>query len=526
MAKYVDFISSIDMHGKEIKNVLVDNVAAVPVTATEAQKGQIVYVTDADTAGYYYCTGAAWTKITDEVARKKLDDRLAAVEASVGIGSGSGESLKTKVDALDAEVFGVEAAEGVEAKTALRTLITANAGEISDLKTTVSDHTTKINSNSSAIKAIQEDIGTTEFTGDSITAAIKALQDTDATHTTDIGKLKTDVEDASTGLLTRTSALESKVGNSEGGLVKDVADLKTTVGTDASGLVKDVADLKRDALLDSDVISSITAEREDKIPNEKAVAAYITNTVSGVYKFAGTVPTYASLDAEGTAKPKVNGAVYNVEAAFEFDGKQYNAGTNVVYDSASGRWEPLTGILDTSKFQLTTNLVDTLAGNESDKYPSVATVRSAVDAKADATTTYSKTEVDTALGKKVNKLETHPTDAEGTNATFTKVTVNYEGQVIAGEAQITESDISGTIASTKIADFESKVREANRKIVDVPSLSEDGTTVPHTLNVAYPHVTIYDANNYLVYAAVEYVSATQIKIYGTSTTAVKVIISA
>ena len=526
MAKYVDFISSIDMHGKEIKNVLVDNVPAIPVTATEAQKGQIVYVTDVDTAGYYYCTGAAWTKITDEVARKKLDERLKAVETSVGIGSGSGESLKTKVDALDAEVFGVEAAEGVEGKAALRTLITTNASEISTVKATVSDHTTKISSNSEAIKTLQGKIGDVVYSGDSISAAVKALQDTDATHTSDISTLKTEVEDPSTGLLTKVSALQSKVGDDSNGLVKDVADLKTTVGTDASGLVKDVADLKRDALLDSDVISSITDARIDKIPNEKAVADYITTTVTGVYKFAGTVPTYASLDAVGTAKPKVNGAVYNVTAAFEFDGKQYNAGTNVVYDEGSDRWEPLTGILDTSKFQLTTNLVNTLAGNESDKYPSVATVKSAVDAKADAVTTYSKTEVNNALGNKVDKLETHPTAGAGTNATFAKVTVNYEGQVIAGEAQITENDISGTIASTKIADFIAKVREANRVVVDVPSLSEDGTTVNHTLNVAYPHVTIYDANNYLVYAAVEYVSATQIKIYGTSTTAVKVIISA
>lgn len=523
MVKYVDFISPIDMHGKEIKNVLVENVPALPPEKTQA--GRIVYVTG-EGAGYYYCTGSAWTKITDEEARKTLDTRLAAVEASVGIGSGVGDSLKDKVKGLEGEVFGVEASEGVEAKTALRTLIETNATDISNLKTTVGEHTTKIGSNTTNISSIQTKIGETAITG-TITAAIKALQDNDAVQDKDIDDLQRDVGDAGSGLVKKVADLQTAVGTAEGpGLVKDVAALKTTVGDSTNGLVKDVADLQKNYVDKSQIIQTVAGTSTTNIPSDKAVADYITTKISGVYQFAGTVPTYASLTAEGTAKPKVNGAVYNVEAQFDYDGKKYNAGTNVVYDSATGAWEPLTGILDTSKFQLTTNIRTTLEGGESDAYPSVSAVKTAVDSKANVVDVYTKTAVDNLLDDKVDKLTSHPTEGESATASFTKVTVNYQGQVISGQAQITESDISGTIAHTKIADFESKVREASRQVKDVPSLSEEGTVVDHTLNVSYPHVSIYDSNNYLVYAAVEYLSATQIKIYGTSTTAVKVVISA
>ena len=520
MVKYVDFISPIDMHGKEIKNILVENLSALPAETNQA--GRIVYVTG-DNAGYYYCTGSAWTKITDEEARKALDQRLAAVEASVGIGEGATDNLKDKVKVLENEVFGVEAAEGVEANTALRTLIGNNTSKISGLKTKVDANTNSIASNTSGIGAINTKIGTENIgTSVSITSAIKALQDNDAIQNDEIDALQTAVGGAESGLVKDVADLQNTVGNSDKGLVKDVTALKGTVGDSTKGLVKDVADIQASYVNKSQIVQTVAGTSETNIPSDKAVAAYVKDKITGVYQFAGTVPTYGDL----ASKDKVNGAVYNVEAQFEYDGKKYNAGTNVVYDSKTGAWEPLTGILDTSGFQLKDNLVTVLTGGEANKYPSVSAVKTAVDLKANAADVYTKTAADDLLDDKVDKLtSSHPTEGESATASFTKVTVNYQGQVISGQAQITESDISGSIAHTKIKDFDSKVRDANRRIVENVTLSIDGTEVDHTLNVEYPHVSIYEGTS-LVYAAVEYISATKIKIYGTTSTPVRVVISA
>ena len=85
--------------------------------------------------------------------------------------------------------------------------------------------TGKVKANADAISAINTKIGEVAYTGDSMTAAIAALQSA--------------VGDGAEGLGSKVAALEEVVGDSEGGLVKDVADLKqadTNMGTRVDGL--------------------------------------------------------------------------------------------------------------------------------------------------------------------------------------------------------------------------------------------------------------------------------------------------
>ena len=70
-----------------------------------------------------------------------------------------------------------------------------------------------------------------------------------------------------------------------------------------------------------------------------AVNTAISTALASVYKFKGTVETYAALS--NVSNP-ANGDVYNVTAAFDLNDINYPAGTNVVWDSESSRWEPLT----------------------------------------------------------------------------------------------------------------------------------------------------------------------------------------
>ena len=517
MTKDIDFINNVNLHGYEIRNVSIEKVDAVPTDVFP--KGKILYATVTN-PGFYYCDGTKWELITGETARKALADRLDDVEAQLGISGGEGStSLSSRVGTLETEVLGTNKKGDTDG---LKFQVGVNTSDIGTLKTDVSKNKTDIATNKSSITEIDGKIGAVDYVGDSITAAIAAAQTKDTEQDGRLGALEGKVGNTDSGLVKDVADLKATVGDSSDGLVKDVADLQTTVSDPTTGLVKKVADLQTGTLKTTDRSTSIpsTDPSTTKVPTESAVASYISTKLSGVYTFKSTVANYDALPT-GAA----NGDVYNVTAEFTYDGKKYAAGTNVVWDKDSSRWEPLTGILDTSGFQLKGNLVDTLAGGESDKYPSVSAVNAGLNEKANAATTYTKEEVDTKLGKKVDKLTSSPTGAE-TSATFTKVTVNAQGQVTSGEAQITQSDISGTIDTSKITSFDSQVRSVSRQVIPSVTLTEEGTTVSHNLGIQYPQVAIYDGNM-MVYAAVEYVGTGSIKIYGKSTNAtVTVVISA
>lgn len=237
-----------------------------------------------------------------------------------------------------------------------------------------------------------------------------------------------------TTLAGRVSTAEGKITTLEG----DVSTLKTQMGTAQA----DITALKSGKIDKTSIVATIAGTSDEKVPSEKAVKTAIDKAVTGAYKFAGTVAT----ESELASKQKVNGAIYNVTATFTFEGETFEAGTNVVYDSASARWEPLSGIMDTSKFQLVSNLQATLDADASGaKYPNVTAVNAGLALKADKTTTYTKTEVNDLLDDKVDKLTNKPTAG-----TYTKVTINAEGQVTAGQAKIAIADISD-IANASVA---------------------------------------------------------------------------
>lgn len=229
-----------------------------------------------------------------------------------------------------------------------------------------------------------------------------------------------------TALDGRVDTLETKMGTAEGNITTlqgDVSDLKGKV-FDKANIVTSIA-------------TSIDATSDEKVPSEKAVKSAINTAISGAYKYAGNVANKTELESA----EKVNGAIYNVTATFTTDeGVTFKEGTNIVYDSASARWEMLSGIIDTSIFQLVGNLQDSLAEDVTrTKYPTVTAVNTGLELKADKADTYTKKEVDDALKNKVNAL------AEGskpTADTYVKVTINGDGLVTAGQKQIAVADIS------------------------------------------------------------------------------------
>jgi hypothetical protein len=237
-----------------------------------------------------------------------------------------------------------------------------------------------------------------------------------------------------TALADRVSTAEGKITTLEGKV--------TTLEGEMDTAQADITALQNGKIDKTSIVTTLAGTSDDKVPSEKAVKTAIDTAVTGAYKFAGTVAT----ESELASKDKVNGAIYNVTATFTFEGETFEAGTNVVYDSASARWEPLSGIMDTSKFQLIGNLQATLdADATGTKYPNVTAVNAGLALKADKATTYTKTEVDDLLDDKVDKLAVKPTAG-----TYTKVTINAEGQVTGGQEKIAIADISD-IASAEVA---------------------------------------------------------------------------
>lgn len=88
--------------------------------------------------------------------------------------------------------------------------------------------------------------------------------------------------------------------------------------------------------------SDITDGAADKVVSAKDLAD-VKGDLARVYKYKGTVATYAALPAADVSE----GDVYNVEAATVVDGKEYPAGTNFAAtfsgDPATLSWDPLGG---------------------------------------------------------------------------------------------------------------------------------------------------------------------------------------
>ena len=157
------------------------------------------------------------------------------------------------------------------------------------------------------------------------------------------------------------------------------------------------------------VIETVKVNNSALTPDGKAVnidlSGYALKTdLSSVYKVKGTIEAVANLPASAEV-----GDVYNISTAFTNNGKNYPAGTNVVYvategDQQGGKWDALGGVTDLSTYS-------------------------------------TKKYVDDELAKKQNNLSEAQLDAANSGITTAKVTT-YDGYA----ALITEAKKAGTDA--------------------------------------------------------------------------------
>ena len=540
-----EYITNLKLKGLQILNARAENVTALPTAAV----GRFVYLSEAsgdNKAGFYYSDGTKWECVGTTAAEAALDTRLQAVEAQVGGGSGSG-SLAETVAAIKADV------------DQNKKDIATNKSGVAENKTGIAGVKTTADKAAAYIGTING-VSAADDTADSVKGRIKALETSSAA---DEGRL---------------DALETSVGTSDSaGLRGKVATLETKVGDDSSGLVKDVADLKTDVVKkanSADVYTKTQTDAEVKKATDAAAtnaaaieainnAGYLTSAlaattyrtiadsytttqvddkiaaaVSSTYKPKGT-KTFAQLNDVA----KNEGDVYNVSESFSYDGKTYPAGTNVVWviEDGTGRWDPLAGVTDLSSYSTTTEMnsaidtkiaaaghattsyVDTELGKKVDKTTTVnghalsanVTVSAAdvglgnVENTADADKPIS-TATQTALDKKVDKLVTKPTAD-----TYTKVTINAEGQVTAG-ANLVAGDIPSLTAS-KITDFNAKAAAAAKKIysgVEFTAGSEWLAIGAKNDISEFPSaVTVYNSDGQIVIANIKYDSTNKQLMY-------------
>lgn len=540
-----EYITNLKLKGLQILNARAENVTALPTAAV----GRFVYLSEVsgdNKAGFYYSDGTKWECVGTTAAEAALDTRLQAVEAQVGGGSGSG-SLAETVAAIKADV------------DQNKKDIATNKSGVAENKSGVAAVKTTADKAAADIVTINGVIGADD-SADTVKGRIKALETSSAT---DEGRL---------------DALEASVGTSDSaGLRGKVATLETTVGGADSGLVKDVADLKSDVAKkanSADVYTTTQADAKIKVATDAAAAnaaaieainnaGYLTSALAATtYRTIADSYTTTQVDdkiaaaVSSTYKPKGTktfaqlgevtkneGDVYNVSEPFTYEGKNYPAGTNVVWvvEDGAGRWDPLAGVTDLSSYSTTTEMnsaidtkiaaaghattsyVDTELGKKVDKTTTVnghalsanVTVSAAdvglgnVENTADADKPVS-TATQTALDKKVDKLVTKPTDG-----TYTKVEINAEGQVTAG-ANLAAADIPSLTAS-KITDFNAKAAAAAKKIYSGVEFTagSDWLAIGAKNDISeFPSaVTVYNSDGQIVIANIKYDSTNKQLMY-------------
>lgn len=476
----IEYYSDVTLNGYQLKDFVIETVA------TEADKGtsvagRLIYVDE--TKKLYRGDGTSW------------------IEVAAG---GDVSSLITRISDLETTV-GKTSEEG--------------------LQKVVSNNTANISKNETAISGINEDLGTVPE-GKTVVGMI--------------GENTTAIE-----------ALQGTVGDSANGLVKDVAALKTTVGDASGGLVKSVTDNTAAIGTKVDKVGGKGLSTEDYTTAEKTKLNGIAegaqvNVLEGVQvdgmdlaisgkKVNIDLTSYAKKTDVATAyKPKGSAAtlpaatdyavgdVLNLTATFTLDGKSYPAGTNVVCidDAGTKKWDALAGFIDISVFALASDVTTGLNGkvdktttvngkaldtnitigitelqgqtgytDSALSLPISTATQTALNGKADSAT------MTTELGKKVDKLESKP--AAGT---FTKVTINEEGQVTAGAA-LAAADVPDLTAS-KITDFASAAKTATR-IKQTVTIATTGTDVAHNFGDYPSSVSVY-YNNKLIFCEVAY----------------------
>ena len=430
-----EFYTDLDLKGQQIKHARVEVFEEPPTTATKsgmfAYYDGVIYISDESKAYVPLATKASVTTLdgkftalnnTVTAPTDGLVDKVAKLEEQVGI-SGDDDSLATRVTQLESDLN--TATTGIKARlTATETVatnaknaaaanaenITTNANNITSLQNTVG------NSTSGLVKKVSD---LEDVVGDANSGLVKQVN----TNKADIATNKTDI-----------ISLKSTVGNADAGLVHDVAANAAAIATKVdkregydlsendftNALLTKLNDIDESA--DVNAIEIVKLNGSALTPDEfKAVnidlSDYATKvSISSVYKPMGSAASSSDLPVDAAV-----GDVYNVETAFTGDdGKIYPAGTNVVRiqkKDGTFEWDPLGGQWDTASYYTKTEVDNSLA------------------LKADKSITYSKDDVNGLLTGKVDKLTNKPS-----SGTFTKVTINTEGQVTEG-ASLVASDI-------------------------------------------------------------------------------------
>lgn len=162
-------------------------------------------------------------------------------------------------------------------------------------------------------------------------------------------------------------------------------------------------------------------------------------------------------------------------SSIEYYENELNCTSLYVFLTREDGWEistPHSEVIETTSNKVTAFQVVP----DNTHYPSEKLVKDNLDLKANASTTYTKTEVDTALSGKV------ASNAAITGATKTKITYDSKGLVTAG-TDLTESDIpnlsaskitSGTFADERIASASVWNAKSSKAISFTASLSSSG----------------------------------------------------
>ena len=280
----MDFFTNINLHGNELQVASLEKLSAAPTTNVVVGR---VYYNTAD--GFIYvCTNAStpvWAKLAVGGDVSSLTTRVSTLESNVGIDS-------------------------------------AGAATGSGLKKDVSD--------------IQTAIGSTSYTGGSITAAIAAAQ----------GSIGT---------------LETTVGGASSGLVKDVDDLQTAVGASTDSASASGSLYARIAQLDSvkaplaspALTGTPTAPTADAGTNTTQIAttAFVKAAVDASYstqqamRYKGTVGTGGTVTELPTTGVAI-GDTYVAKVAGTYGGIVCEAGDMIIAQSTTPTWTVVQANID------------------------------------------------------------------------------------------------------------------------------------------------------------------------------------
>ena len=460
-----EFWVSLDLKNNELMNARVEVLEAVPSAGVA---GRVIYC-----AGkFYYDNGSKFVEVADAAVVATNVTDISALKTTVGdsnsglvkdvndlkeiVGSGGeGTSLVDKVtdlstrlgtkdDTADKETaFGKAAAAAAAAATAKSAADAAKSAADAAQATadgntaSISGLTTRVTTAEGEITTLKTSVGGSGDAASATGSIYARIAQNKADIATQAGRIDTANSDI--------AALQSsKVDKVEGyGLSKNdfTDELKTKLnGIEAGAEVNKVVGVTVDG---TSVVGADKIAKIDLTPYAKKT------DVASAYLFMGSV-AFSALPSGLTENDK--GKVYNVTDSFTDGGKVYPAGTNVAWTGTE--WDPLAGYTDFSVYYTKTE-VNTELGKKQDNLSEaqLAAANSGITAAKvatydgyDARITAAKSAADNAQ-ETANKAVV--ANADITAGTACKISYDKKGLVTKGEP-LAVSDIPAGIPFDKI----------------------------------------------------------------------------